>query len=198
MATAIENMTGIELASAPVIDEPQKSDAPAIFLTTDTDVPDAIRAAMVQDAPELVTTTLKYASSKKNAPALLVTFAIGAQDTWTPTRDHESTHRIGSAAAKSNEYDAAILDGLQVRGGTVLAFAFGYKTDGLGFQAPNYRPTVNALEKAFFRAPAMLNGSQARSRIDTEYRLLANDQNAANVKDVAGYILVRIKGYRVK
>ena len=33
MATAIENMTGIELASAPVLND-QKSDAPALFLTT--------------------------------------------------------------------------------------------------------------------------------------------------------------------
>lgn len=196
MATAVENVTGIDLANAPVL--PEKTNAPVLYLTTDSDVPDAIRAAMVADSPELTTTTLKYASSKKNAPALMVTFAIGAQDTWTPTRDHESTHRIGSAAAKSNEYDAALLDGLQVRGGTVLAFAFGYKTDGLGFQAPNYRPTVAALEKAFFRTPEKLHGSNARSRIDTEYRLLANDQNAPNVKDVAGYILVRIKGYRVK
>jgi hypothetical protein len=165
----------------------------APVLNTGATLPADLLAAFNADAPAATLATLTYAPTRKNERALTVLAAIGQSDEWTPVRTADATYTLRSVPKNKTQALQALQDGCKIRGGTILALDFGYKEGQYGFPVPNFTGLKNALDRAFFLLP-----ESDRRRVDTDYRILANDQNAENVKDVAGYILVRIKGYRVK
>jgi hypothetical protein len=165
----------------------------APVLNTGATLPADVLAAFNADAPAATLATLTYAPTRKNERALTVLAAIGQSDEWTPVRTADATYTLRNVPKNKSQALLALEDGCKIRGGTILALDFGYKEGQYGFPVPNFTGLKNALDRAFFLLP-----ESDRRRVDTDYRILANDQNAENVKDVAGYILVRIKGYRVK
>lgn len=184
------------ILNAPVQDDSKPADVPfseTLNAQNAATLPVDVLAAFQTATPAATLATLRYQPTRKNERALTVTAAIGQADEWTPVRTADATYTLRTVPKTKTQALAALEDGCKIRGGTILALDFGYKEGQYGFPVQHFTPLKSALDKAFFLLP-----EADRRRVDTDYRILANDQNADNVKDVAGYILVRIKGYRVK
>lgn len=179
------------LESFELIGNEPVSNLPAILVN----LPDDVRAAILSNAPTAGSVMLAATGGTKNRPVTRsfgITF--GQPDEWTPVRTAESTHRIGSAARKLTEFDEMLTAALAVRGGTVLYVPFSYKHDSMGFPQPDYSKTVRGLEAARTRIVKL----DDRKRAVSDLLVMANDQNADDASTVAGYVLLRITGYRVK
>lgn len=154
-------------------------------------IPDALADALLADDPSARVVALDYESSRKNGRTVKTILAVGQTDGWTPALSSEATHKI--ARGKETEYTRILRDACAIRGGTVVAVSIGYKPDALGFRIYNPAPVRAGLDKAFFQMT-----DEDRRRIDTDYLILPNDQQADDYDEVSGYFLVKIRGYRVK
>lgn len=163
---------------------------PAHTFQTTATLADDVIANLLSDNPTAGVVTLPYSSTRKNGAGITVRASVANGDDWRPVA-FLTAH--GVTNGKATEYDAIMTDGAAIRGGTILAIEVGYKVDTMGFRQHNAAPIVAGLRKAFFRQDAA-----NRNRIDTDFRLMANDQQAKDYATVAGFILVRIKGYRFK
>jgi hypothetical protein len=171
-----------------------ETEAPATgpTLNTYTALPADVRTAIMADRPDTTVQTLQYTASKGGAVTVIM--ALGVAESWTPAAAPFGQHVVGAAAGKRNEYDDILADLLAVRGGAVFALPFGFKADKMGFRRPDYSKIVGGLEKASFR----ILDRHASNRIDRAIRVVANDVNADDASTVAGYVLIRATGYRVK
>lgn len=156
------------------------------------DLPATVRDNLLSSDPSADVVPAIYASKNTRRASVHVLFSVAQADGWTPVLSADATHKV--PAGKTTEYDDILTDACAVRGGTVLAIGFGYKLDKLGFRQPNYQPVRRLLVDAFTRLPFA-----DRKRVDIGGLLiLANDQQADDVNDVAGFFLLKIQGYRVK
>lgn len=156
------------------------------------ELPTSVRDNLLSSDPTAAVVPGLYASKNTRRASVHVLFSVAQEDGWTPVLSADATHAVPTG--KPTEYDDILTDGCAVRGGTVLAIGFGYKLDKLGFRQPNYQPVKRLLTDAFTRLPF-----SDRKRVDIGGMLImANDDQAGNVNEVAGYFLLKIQGYRVK
>lgn len=169
----------------------------APFATIVGGLPDAIKAALLDENGPAVVHSAQYAPTRKNETTLTVILNTGQEDGWQPDgATFNSATVIARGSEKLTRYDRILRDMCAIRGGTIGTIAFAPTLDDNGFRkgaAGSFGRIRRALDAAYMRLP-----QKDRNRVDTDFRVVANDMNAANASTVEGYVMVRITGFRVK
>lgn len=148
---------------------------------------------LMADDPTAMVQRVTIDATSTRRPALSFLLSVGQEEGYLPNGAVEALGTVPNG--RETEYDKALRFAAAVRGGTVQHVEFGWTVNALGLRVPvDPKKVQRELLYAFARLPFA-----DRKRCDIGHLpVQPNSLNAENINTVAGYVLVKFQGYRVK